>query len=113
MSAWLVDEGEAPDDPLLGVKVPKLDTAVVEPLTDGQLRSLLKACAGPDMRDRRDEAILRLMLETGIRAGEVVSLAVDDVDLAAGTAVVRRGKGGKERIVPFGPQAARAVDRYL
>jgi len=53
------------------------------------------------------------MLETGARAGEVVALAVDDVNLAAGTAIVRRGKGGKGRSVPFGPQTARAIDRYL
>lgn len=112
-SAWLVEEGETTTDPLLGIKAPKLDTKVVEPLTDDQLKALLKACAGPEMRDRRDEAILRLMLESGIRAGEVVALGVADVDLMAGTAVVRRGKGGKGRVVPFGAQTARAIDRYL
>ena len=53
------------------------------------------------------------MLETGTHAGEVVLLEVGDVDLAAGTAVVRRGKGGKGRSVPFGPQTARAIDRYM
>jgi integrase len=98
---------------LIGVKAPKLDRTVIEPLTDVQLKALLKACAGPEMRDRRDEAILRLMLETGIRAGEVVSLQIADVDLMAGTAIVRRGKGGKGRVVPVGPQTARAIDRYM
>jgi integrase/recombinase XerD len=112
-SAWLVEEGEQDSDPLLGIKAPKLDSRVVEPLTDDQLRALLKACAGPDMRDRRDEAIVRLMLETGLRAGECASIALADVDLAGGTAVVRRGKGGQGRMVPFGPQAARALDRYI
>lgn len=111
-SAWLVEEGELDADPLLGVKAPKLDVTVVEPLSDDDLRLLLKACAGAEMRDRRDEAIVRLMLETGMRAGEVVGLDVDDLDLAAGTAVVRRGKGGKGRMVPFGPQTARSLDRY-
>lgn len=112
-SAWLAEEGEQDSDPLLGIKAPKLDSKVSEPLTAAQIRALLKACAGRDLRERRDEAILRLMIETGCRAGEVVALAVDDVDLAAGTAVVRRGKGGKGRIVPFGPQTAQALDRYL
>jgi site-specific recombinase XerD len=112
-SAWLADEGEIERDELLGVKPPKLDAKVIEPLTEDQLRALLKACAGPNMRDRRDEAIVRLMLETGMRAGEVVGLAVADLDLARGTAIVRRGKGGKGRMVPFGPQASRAIDRYL
>lgn len=43
----------------------------------------------------------------------MVALTVADVDLAAGTAVVRRGKGGKGRVVPFGAQTAQAIDRYL
>jgi integrase/recombinase XerD len=112
-SAWLADEGELDSDPLLGVKPPQLDTKVVEPLTDAQIGAMLKACAGPDLRDRRDEAIVRLMVETGARAGEVAALCVSDVDLMAGTAVVRRGNGGRGRVVPIGPQTARAIDRYL
>ncbi len=112
-SAWLLDEGETDADHLLGTKPPKLDVKVVTPLTDDQLRAMIAACAGPDMRDRRDEAIVRFMAETGARAGEVVDLHVSDIDLRAGTAVVQRGKGGKGRIVPFGPQTTRALDRYL
>ena len=112
-SAWLAEEGEADEDRLLGSRPPKLDTKVVEPLTEDELRALLKACAGPDMRDRRDEALVRFMLETGARAGETVALLIADVDLQAGTAIVRRGKGGKGRIVPFGPFTSRSIDRYL
>lgn len=113
-AAWLLDEGELDDgDPLAGLKPPKLDTPVSEPLTDDQLKALLRACRGSDLRDRRDEAIVRLMAETGARAGEVVGLDVADVDLSAMTAVVRRGKGGKGRVIPFSPQTAQAVDRYL
>jgi integrase len=63
--------------------------------------------------DRRDEAVVRLMAETGLRAGEVLGLQVADVDLQQGRAVVRRGKGGKGRAVPFGAQTAAALDRYL
>ena len=55
-SAWLVEERELRDDPLLGTKPPKLDTKVVPVLTEDQLRALVKACDGPDLRDRRDEA---------------------------------------------------------
>ncbi|RKS77579.1 site-specific recombinase XerD [Motilibacter peucedani] len=112
-SAWLLEEGESSTDALLGTKPPKLDTKVVEPLTDGQLKALVAACSGTEMRDRRDEALVRFMAESGARAGEVVALAVADVDLKAGTATVRRGKGGKGRTVPFGPQTVRSIDRYL
>jgi integrase/recombinase XerD len=112
-SAWLAAEGEIPADELAALAPPKLDTKAIHPLTDDQLRALLAACKGPDLRDRRDEAIVRLMTETGARAGEVLALTVADVDLAAGTAIIRRGKGGKARRVPFGPRTAAAIDRYL
>ena len=112
-SAWLAEENEIENDQLIGMKPPKLDQPLIEPLTDDDLRALVKACGGTDMRDRRDEAIIRLMAETGTRAGEVVALSLSDVDLTRSAAVVRRGKGGKGRLVPFGPQTAMALDRYI
>jgi integrase/recombinase XerD len=112
-SAWLVEEGELDADPLLGVKSPKIDAKVIEPLAEDQIKALIKACAGKDLRERRDEAIVRFMVETGARAGEVAALALIDVSVKDGTAIVRRGKGGKGRAVPFGPQTALALDRYL
>lgn len=112
-SVWLLEEGEIESDELLGVKAPKLDTKVTPSLTEDELKRLLKACAGSNLRDRRDDAVIRFMAETGARAGEVVGLTVSDVDLARGIAVVRRGKGGKGRTVPFGAQTGRAIDRYL
>ena len=111
--AWLAEEGELDVNPLLGVKPPKLDSKVVDALTDEQLRLLLKACSGKDLIDRRDEAIVRLMAETGLRAGEVIAMQVADVDLQQGRAIVRRGKGGKGRAIPFGAQTAAAIDRYM
>jgi site-specific recombinase XerD len=112
-SAWLEEEGEIDSDPLLGLRPPKLDAKMTESLTDDQLRNLIKVCSGKDFRDRRDEAVVRLMAETGIRAGEVLNLTVDDVDLARGLVRVRRGKGGKGRAAPIGSQTARAIDRYV
>ena len=114
-SAWLTEEGELGADPLLGLRSPKLDTPVTEPLTDDQLRALLKACKGPDLRDRRDEAIVRLMFTSGARAGEVVGLQVNDLSLRTDppTAIIRRGKGGKGRIVPLAVETAAAIDKYM
>jgi site-specific recombinase XerD len=112
-SVWLADEGELDDDPLIGIKAPKLDNKVTAALTDDELRRLIKACQGKSLKDRRDEAIIRLMVETGMRAGEVIGLQTSDVDLPRGLATVRRGKGGKGRVAPFGPQTATAIDRYI
>jgi site-specific recombinase XerD len=56
-SAWLMEEGKSDADHLLGVKAPELDAKVVEPLTPEQIRALVAARAGRDLRDRRDEAL--------------------------------------------------------
>ena len=110
---WLVDEGELESDPLIGVKQPKLDKKVVHALTDDELRRLIRACQGKSLKDRRDEALIRLMAETGVRAGEVIGMQLSDIDLQRGLATVRRGKEGKGRIAPFSPQTATAIDRYV
>lgn len=112
-SAWLTEEGELDQDMLIGLKPPKLDSKIVPELSDDQLKALIKACAGKDFWERRDEAIIRIMIETGARIGEIVAMTTDDIDLTAGVAIVRRGKGGKGRTVPVGPQTCRALDRYL
>ena len=114
-AAWLADpeQAEIDTDPFLGMKPPKIDAKVVEVLTDDDLRLMLKACAGRALRDRRDEAMLRLLANTGMRAGELLRLNTGDLDLGRGVAVIRKGKGGKGRYVQFDPQTAAAVDRYL
>ena len=113
-SKWLAAEGELKDgDPLFGLARPQQTTKVVDALDDDQLRHLIKACHGTTFLDRRDEAIVRLMAETGLRAGELIALTVSDVDLDRGQAVVRKGKGGKQRVVPFGPKTVASLDRYL
>lgn len=119
-SAWLADEDEIEADPLYGMKSPKLDIKVVEPHTEEELRALLDACKVPrgsdpriTFRGRRDEAILRILIDTGGRAGEVASINVDDLDLQEGSAIIRRGKGGKGRRVPLGAETVRALDRWL
>lgn len=111
-SVWLANEGEIEADELAGVKPPKLDEKVIEPYTDDQLRALIAACHGKTLRDRRDEAVVRFMSDTGGRAGEVVAMNEDDVDLKEWKAIIRRGKGGRGRSIPFGADTAKAIDAY-
>jgi site-specific recombinase XerD len=112
-SKWLAAEGELDVDPLIGLKRPQAVRKVIPALTDAELKALLDACRGKSLKDRRDEAIVRLMAETGLRAAELIGLSVADVDIARGLAIVHRGKGAKGRIVPFGPQTGSALDRYI
>ena len=112
-SAWLAAERELAEDALLGLRPPTAEQKVVHALDEEQLRLLLKACSGRSMAERRDEALIRLMVETGARAGEVIALQTADVDLAKGLVTIRRGKGGKGRLLPVGAQTAQSLDRYL
>ncbi len=112
--AYLADEELLPSNPLDRLSPPKIAVKVTETLTDDDLKRLLKTCQGSKtLRDRRDEAIIRLMAETGLRANELVALQLADLDMDRQLATVTRGKGGKGRIVPFSPQTATALDRYL
>ena len=112
-SAWLAAEELIPRDELLGVKPPKLDRPNVPSLSDEELAALIGACQGKTFMDRRDEAIVRLAVETASRAEEILAMQVADVDIRRGSAVIRRGKGGQGRRVPFGPRTAQAIDRYM
>lgn len=80
--------------------------------SDDQLKKLLKACERKDFRARRDTAIVRLLLDCGLRREECANLTLDDIDLDANTARVV-GKGRRPRVVAFGRKTALALDRYL
>lgn len=112
-SAWMTAEDILDSDELLGIKPPKLDQPNVPSLTEDELVRLIRACQGKTFLDRRDEAIVRMFAETGARAEEMLAMHLADVDTRRGSAVIRRGKGGRGRHVPFGPRTAVAVDRYL
>lgn len=112
-TAWMAEEREIPMDPLAGMQGPSLDEKIIMPLADDEIKRLLEACKGPTFMDRRDEALIRLMAECGSRASETVHMLVSETNIQGGTVVIRRGKGGKGRIAPFGPFTGRALDRYL
>jgi site-specific recombinase XerD len=110
--SWLVDEDELDSNPMNTLSPPELKMKPVPVLSDTELAALLKACAGKDFSDRRDEALIRLLLDCGVRISEACGLRVDQLDLDQGLAIVT-GKGSKIRPVYFGARTARALDRYL
>jgi len=113
-SAWMAGEDDIDyDDQLLGIKPPRLAEKLIQPLTDVQLRLMIAACEGTGLRDRRDEACIRLMAETGMRVGEVIALQVGDVDMAAGVIRIRKAKAGRGRLVSFSAKTGVALDKYL
>jgi hypothetical protein len=120
-ASWLTAGGEIRADPFPGVKAPRVEPPLVEPLTDDELRTLIRTCAVPEadamagnaIHHRRDEAILRLMFETAIRSGELIDLQLDDLDLIGRLITIRRGKGGRGRVIPIGQATTEALLVYL
>ncbi len=94
------------------MKPPHVPEVPVEVLNEDQLKRLLKACDGKSFDDRRDTAILRLFIDTGIRRNELTGLKTTDVDFEVNVALVL-GKGRRPRSAPFGRKTAVALDRYL
>ena len=110
---WAIEEGEIKASPMEHMKPPRLPEAPVPVLRDAELRKLLAVCEKDrSFVGRRDEAILRCLLDSGIRRAELLGLALADVDLDQGLLKVT-GKGSRTRVVPIGATTVQAIDRYL
>jgi len=116
---WLAIEGEINTSPMADMRPPRVPERLTPVLLMDDIKRLLRACEGSAFEDRRDAALIRLYLTTGIRKAEGAGLrysevdpATNDVDLDAGIARVV-GKGGRERVIPLDPRTVKAMDRYV
>jgi site-specific recombinase XerD len=109
---WCVEEGECASSPMQNMKPPTIPERPVPIVVDDELKKLVKACDGKTFTDRRDMAIVRLLIDSGLRRGEAAGLTVADVDMDRDSVAVI-GKGRRPRVVPYGPKAGQAIDRYL
>ena len=105
---WACRVGEATANPAQGVRTPKAPQLLPRHLRPGEIEALLTAPAGDEPMAQRDRAILELLYATGLRVAELVGLDWRDLELKE--RVLRTlGKGGKERMVPFGRPAQAAL----
>lgn len=115
-TAWLASSGRVADDAGARLRAPKPRRSLPRVLSQDAIASLLDgladAAAGGDPIAVRDQAIVELLYASALRVSELVGLDLDDLDAASRTARVL-GKGSKERVVPYGAPAARALERYL
>jgi site-specific recombinase XerD len=109
---WAAREDEVPASPMVGMTAPMVPTKAVPVISDDDVSALLKVCAGKDFPALRDTAVIRLLLDTGIRRAELVGLSLEDIDLKDRTVTVM-GKGRRPRSVRFGFRTAQTLDRYL
>ncbi|MBA3687905.1 MAG: tyrosine-type recombinase/integrase [Chloroflexi bacterium] len=112
---WLVDEDEIERNPMEKMKAPVPPLNPPSVLNDEEIARLLATSKGTDFISRRDLAILSLMLDTGIRRGEVAGMRVDDLNLAQMVAFIEAStsKSRRGRAVAFGPTTGKAITRYL
>ena len=108
---WMETEYFIDDSPLNGLKAPKVSTEQIQPFSREQVESLLVA-ARSSRQPLRNEAILTLLFDTGLRASELCGLNIQDVDMSSHSARVLR-KGNKTQIIYFGRQTARVLRKYL
>jgi len=109
---FLVDEGLADKDPATDMEMPRVPKGLPKALTEQQVSRLLEVVVGDDPAARRDRAILEVLYGTGLRISELAGLSLSDLDLDA--ALLRAyGKGSKERVVPVGSFAIRALVSWL
>lgn len=109
---FLVEDGEINESPMARMTPPKVPEAPPPVLTDDELRAILKASEGNTFEQRRDTALLRVMIDTGARVSEIANLTMEDLDLDSGTITVV-GKGRRVRALPLGAKSVRAMDRYV
>jgi integrase/recombinase XerC len=113
---WLATTGAAPFDAGARLKAPRPDQhlprVLTRPQMDGILEALADRAATRDPIAVRDLAIVELLYASALRVSELAGLGIADIDRGRLTVRVL-GKGGKERVVPFGVPAARALDDYL
>ena len=109
---YLVREGRRDDDPAARLRAPRHAQDLPDVLSVEEVEKVLDKIAAGGATGQRDLALVELLYGSGLRASELLGLREGDVDLEAG--LVRcTGKGDKERVVPMGAPAVRALARYL
>jgi integrase/recombinase XerD len=109
---FAASEGGLTTDPTVDVELPRVPAGLPKPLSEADVTMLIDSVVGVEPSDRRDRAVLETLYATGMRISELVGLSLGAVDLDQ--CLVRVfGKGAKERIVPIGQAARRALSDWL
>jgi integrase/recombinase XerD len=111
-SSWAYDEEYLEENVMRRLKLPKLPITLPEPLSEDEIQRVLAASLDNTRDRQRNFAIMMLFFDTGIRLDELVNLRISRVNFAIGEMTIL-GKGNKERRVPIGTQAKKALIDYI
>jgi integrase/recombinase XerD len=109
---FLADEGLSDVDAAAAVETPRVPAGLPKALAEDEVAALIEGVVGDDPVSVRDRAVLEVLYGAGIRISELVGLSLTDVDLD-GALLRAFGKGSKERIVPLGRYALRALAEWF
>jgi integrase/recombinase XerD len=110
---WATDAGFVGENATIGVKIGRLKNKVVRGLSSEEVKLLLsKLSSGDSMIERRNRAIVYILVDCGLRVSELVNLRVSDVDMRSGVIRVM-GKGSKERLARMGLNTQKALWEYM
>lgn len=110
---FLFTEGLLSVDPTATLKLPKFDQKIPEPLSVTAMETLLRPPSSDKFTLVRTAAAIECAYDLGLRASELVHLKLGDLNLDEGWMRIRRGKGGRERILPLGPKLVERLRHYL
>jgi site-specific recombinase XerD len=112
---WYENEVEPEDwkNPIHKIKAPKLPERILNPVDIQDVFSMVGTCKSKTVLDYRDKAILLFLLDTGVRARELLNMNLSDINLMDGSIIIQQGKGNKQRIVFLGKKSRKALRAYL
>jgi site-specific recombinase XerD len=110
--SWLLVEGYIIHNPMISLKLPRTPRKVISTFSGEQIQKILGAIDKKNSRGFRNYTMILLLLDTGIRLSELVGLRMEDIDFLQSFILVK-GKGNKERVVPFGSQVRRTLRYYI
>lgn len=108
---YLVFDGSVPADEVRP-QIPKVPKRLPQTLSEGEIERLLRACDDGSMIGKRDRAIIEMLYDCGLRASELCSIKLSDLDPSGGIVYIR-GKGDKERVVPFVGSVRAVIADYI
>lgn len=109
---YLKEEKKIARNPVDKVQAPEVQRTLPDYLTIAEINELFAAIHEADPYEMRDKAIFELLYSSGLRISEACALTMSDVDME-GMFITVRGKGGRERLVPFGDQSKQILKKYL
>lgn len=109
---FLTEDHHINNNPTLNIETPKRELRLPQVLSIEEVDVLLQQPDSSTSLGLRDAAFLELLYATGLRASEIISLALNDINLEAGY-LIASGKGSKERLIPIGEVAQNLIKKYL